>query len=100
VPSRSADIVIRHRRSDAAGHARLLFRDLAQYFDPERIFFDRESIESGDVFPDRLRQAILDAKVVLALIAPDWLTVTDATGRRRRVPTSRAPAAPPRAERP
>jgi hypothetical protein len=79
----SPNIFISYRRSDTAGHARLLFRDLAQYFDAGHIFFDRESIESGDVFPDRLRNGIADAKVMLAVIAADWLNVADADGRRR-----------------
>lgn len=71
------DIFITYRRSDSAGHARFLHDHLSRYFDPERIFFDRDSIESGDKFPDRLREGVSEAKVALALIAPGWLTVKD-----------------------
>jgi hypothetical protein len=77
------DIFISYRRSDSGGHARNLHDRLCRYFDRERIFFDRESIESGNVFPDRIRQGVLEAKVVLALIAPDWINVKDEKGKRR-----------------
>jgi HEAT repeat protein len=77
------EIFISYRRSDSAGHARALHRDLCRYFDEKRVFFDRESIESGDNFPDRLREALQQCKVVLPLIAPGWLDATDKDGRRR-----------------
>lgn len=77
------DIFISYRRSDSGGHARHLHYRLCRYFDRERIFFDQESIESGDVFPDRLRQGVSEAKVMLALIAQDWLNVKDGNGKRR-----------------
>jgi hypothetical protein len=76
-------IFISYRRSDAGGHARALHRDLCQRFDAAAVFFDRDSIEAGDDFPERLRLGIEGAKVVLALIAPDWLEVKGADGRRR-----------------
>jgi hypothetical protein len=78
-----SDIFISYRRSDAAGHARLLHKDLAQFFDAERIFFDRESIESGADFPDTLNQGVTEAKVLVAVIAPQWLKVADEHGARR-----------------
>ncbi len=77
------EIFISYRRSDAAGHARALHRDLCARFEAPRIFFDRESIESGDVFPDRLKDGISASRVVLALIGPDWLEAKDAQVRRR-----------------
>jgi Flp pilus assembly protein TadD len=77
------DIFVSYRRSDAAGHARLLHKDLAQFFDAERIFFDRESIESGADFPETLRRGVSEAKVVVAVIAPHWLLAADAAGNRR-----------------
>ena len=77
------DIFISYRRSDAAGHARLLHKDLAQFFDAERLFFDRETIESGVDFPQTLSNAVAEAKVLLAVIAPQWLAVADENGKRR-----------------
>lgn len=76
-------VFISYRRSDTSGHARFLHRYLSARFKPGTVFFDRSSIESGDVFPRRLRSAIAQARVVLVLIGPDWLTVKDTRGRRR-----------------
>jgi hypothetical protein len=79
----SFDIFISYRRSDSAGHARALYRDLCRSFDKQRIFFDRESIEAGMVFPERLRSAIQSCRVLVALIAPGWLDAKGPDGQRR-----------------
>jgi hypothetical protein len=76
------EIFISYRRSDAAGHARALHRALREFFDTERIFFDRESIESGDDFPDRISDSVRECRVLLALVGPDWLSAS-ANGKRR-----------------
>ena len=77
------EIFISYRRSDAAGHARALHRDLRRRFRDENIFFDRSSIESGDIFPDRLEKGVSECKVLLALIGPDWMLVKNDAGQRR-----------------
>jgi hypothetical protein len=76
-------IFISYRRSDAAGHAWALYRELCRRFDSGQIFFDRDSIEAGEIFPDRLRAGVTQCKILLALIGPDWLEVKDDDGRRR-----------------
>ena len=81
--SQDPAIFISYRRSDAAGHARALHRDLCRRFASEAIFFDRQSIESGDTFPETLRDAVTESRVVLALIGPEWLQVQNADGMRR-----------------
>jgi hypothetical protein len=53
----AAPIFISYRRSDAAGHARALHEYLSGRFGDERIFFDRSTIEGGDVFPRRFARA-------------------------------------------
>src|SRR5262249_28764470 len=77
------EIFLSYRRTDAAGHARALSRDLARNFPPNSIFFDRNTIESGDDFPDRLHSAVTECKALLALIGPDWLTAAEPSGARR-----------------
>lgn len=77
------DIFISYRRTDAAGHARALHRDLCLSFPPERIFFDRESIESGEKFHERIRAAVTACQVLLALIGPGWLNAQGPDGSRR-----------------
>ena len=68
MPNSACELFISYRRSDAAGHARALYRDLCRRFEKQRIFFDRESIEAGTVFPDRLRDGVGACRVLLALI--------------------------------
>ena len=78
-----ADIFISYRRADTAGHARALHRDLCLRFAPERIFFDWESIESGEKFHERIRVAVNECQVLLALIGPGWRDAHDSSGNRR-----------------
>lgn len=68
------EIFISYRHSDS-GHVRFLRDRLSRYFGSEGIFFDRDTIKPGEIFPDRLRRGISEAKVVLAIIGRDWLNV-------------------------
>ena len=81
--SQAPSIFISYRRSDAAGHAGRLFERLAQWFDSGDLFYDRHSIDSGDVFPEQIESGVTNAKVVLVLIGPDWITEIN-----KRVPLS------------
>lgn len=64
---------ISYRRADAAGYARLLFDRLRHWFTDDELFYDQDSIDMGETFPDSIRTAIETAKVVLVVIGPDWL---------------------------
>ena len=77
-----SSIFISYRRSDAPGHARNLHHRLSQVYGEETIFFDRGSIESVDL-PEEIDRALESAKVLLALIGPDWLAAMDSNGERR-----------------
>lgn len=77
------EIFLSYRRRDSAGHARALERELKRHYRSGRVFFDQSSIEAGDVFPDTLHTAIAGCKVVVVVIAPDWLDATDAQGNLR-----------------
>jgi TIR domain len=79
----AAPIFVSYRRSDAAGHARVLHEYLSGRFGVDQIFFDRSTIEGGDVFPDTLRRGVEGCAALIALIAPDWLDVAGADGGRR-----------------
>jgi hypothetical protein len=80
-----AHVFISYRRSDAGGHAGRLFDRLIQWFDRDAIFYDLDSIDSGDVFPERLETAVKGANVVLIVIGPDWL---DELNRRALLPAA------------
>lgn len=66
-------IFISYRRSDTGGYAGLLFHRLQYWYAAEEIFFDVNTIDWGDDFPETVEKAIRDAKVILAIIGPDWL---------------------------
>ncbi|MET0852237.1 MAG: TIR domain-containing protein [Candidatus Rokuibacteriota bacterium] len=72
-----------YRRSDAAGHARALHRELSRRFDAGFAFLDRAGIEVGDEFPERLRAAVESCLVMLVLVGPGWLEAEAADGARR-----------------
>ena len=65
-------IFLSYRRADAEGHAGRLWDRLRLWFDPEALFYDQGRIDSGDVFPEEIKQALDSARVVLVLIAPGW----------------------------
>lgn len=60
-----------------------LYFQLRSRLGPAAVFMDRSGISAGDVWPDRLRDSITSASVVLALIGPGWLRSADDYGRRR-----------------
>ncbi len=66
-------IFISYRRSDAGGHAGRLFDQLSLWFDGDALFYDKDGIDIGETFPQRVESAIGSAVVVLVLIGPDWL---------------------------
>ena len=81
--SNAPAIFISYRRSDAGGYAWALRDYLTMRFGPDTIFFDGERIDDGTAFPDRLRAAVEGCRVLLAVIAPDWLEAKDTNGRHR-----------------
>jgi tetratricopeptide (TPR) repeat protein len=76
-------IFISYRRTDAGGHARALHEYLCGRFGEPQVFFDRSNIESGDEFPETLRQGVEGCALLLALIGPDWLDAKGKDGGRR-----------------
>ena len=66
-------VFVSYRRADARGDAGWLFERLRQWVPSENLFFDLDSIQAGEVLPDRIRSALDSAKVVLVVIGPDWV---------------------------
>jgi len=79
----STSLFISYRRNDAAPVARGLRERLRVRFGPSRVFMDEDSIPAGQRWPQRIEGAVSDAKVMLVLIGPKWLTAADGYGRRR-----------------
>jgi len=76
-------IFVSYRRADTAYPAGWLYDRLAERFGIDQVFKDVDSIEPGDDFVQVIANAVGSCDVLLALIGDQWLTATDATGRRR-----------------
>jgi WD domain, G-beta repeat/TIR domain len=80
----SGKIFLNYRRGDDAGTVGRLFDRLEQTFPRDQLFMDVEGhIKAGDDYVDVLRRQVGECDVLLVVIGPRWLTITDETGRRR-----------------
>jgi glycerophosphoryl diester phosphodiesterase len=75
-------VFISYRRQETAWPARQLYELLVAELGADRVFKDVDDIEPGDDFVERIQSAVGSCQVLLALIGPQWLTVSDAKGRR------------------
>lgn len=76
-------IFISYRRQDSQSAAGRLADHLKDHMGEVPIFRDMETIEPGVDFVDAINKALKSCGVLLAVIGPRWLTVTDPSGRRR-----------------
>jgi hypothetical protein len=83
IPAASGRIFISYRREETAYPAGWLYDRLADHFGGDQVFKDVDSIELGDDFVEKITSAVGSCDVLLALIGAEWLTITDARGRRR-----------------
>jgi TIR domain len=74
---------ISYRREDTAYPVGWLYDRLGERYGSSQVFKDVDSIELGDDFVEVITTAVRCCDVLLALIGEDWLTITDAHGRRR-----------------
>ena len=78
-----AGIFISYRRDDAAGHAGRIYDQLSEDFGDAQVFMDVDAIDPGVDFMSRIESAVASADVFLAIVGRNWVTATDARGRRR-----------------
>lgn len=76
-------IFISYRRQDSQSAAGRLADHLREHLPQVAIFRDVETIEPGVDFVQAIEKALSSCGVMLVVIGPRWLTVTDATGQRR-----------------
>ena len=76
-------IFINYRRDDTAYPAGWLYDRLATRYGSEQVFKDVDAIDLGDDFVTVLTEAVGACEVLLALIGPQWLNITDSNGKRR-----------------
>lgn len=65
-------IAISYRRQDSSAVAGRLYDRLQTEFGTEKVFMDFDSIPYGVDFREHIKQALLKAKVVVAIIGPEW----------------------------
>jgi len=78
-----AGIFINYRGEDTDTTAALIDRELSARFGSDRVFLDSRSIPAGADFVEELLGRIRACSVLLVVIGPRWLIVTDAAGQRR-----------------
>nr|WP_161556675.1 toll/interleukin-1 receptor domain-containing protein [Micromonospora acroterricola] len=76
-------IFINYRVDDDASAAALVDERLRQEFGDGNVFRDSRSLVSGLDFDPELWRRLKMSTVLLALIGPRWLTLSDDTGQRR-----------------
>lgn len=82
-PSPVKSVFISYRRRDSSQTARWLSETIAQNFVKASVFIDTSVIEAGDIWPQRIEQALRKASVLIMVIGPKWLTELDEDGNRR-----------------
>jgi hypothetical protein len=76
-------IFISYRHQEAAWPAQQLYDVLVEHFSPEHVFKDIDNIGPGEDFVRRIIAAVESCDVLLALIGPQWLTITNKNGQLR-----------------
>jgi hypothetical protein len=74
---------VSYRRRESSHLAGRLYDRLADRFGESQAFIDVDAIEPGVDFAEEIGRAVAACRVLLAVIGPDWLTITDEEGRRR-----------------
>lgn len=76
-------VFINYRRQDSEGYVGRLYDHLTQHFQRDDLFMDVDNIRPGADFVQVLEEAVMQCDILLAVIGPQWLTVTDEGGARR-----------------
>ncbi len=76
-------IFISYRRDDSEGEAGRLFSDLSRVFGTENVFIDIADIRPGADFRQAIESSVASCGVLLAIIGPIWVTLSDSNGVRR-----------------
>jgi hypothetical protein len=75
-------IFISYRQADAKAWAISLRDDLAEVFGDDQVFLDKDTLHAGN-WREQIQAALDRCKVVLVVIGPRWLTITDEQNRPR-----------------
>ncbi|HUT90443.1 MAG TPA: SUMF1/EgtB/PvdO family nonheme iron enzyme [Thermoguttaceae bacterium] len=78
-----AKIFLSYRRDDAAYATSIVQEKLAEHFGSESVFLDVDNIRIGDDFRERLREAVSQCDVLLAMISDKWLDAAYEAGPKK-----------------
>jgi hypothetical protein len=76
-------IFISYRRGDATIYAGRLYDGLSARLGEDDVFMDVDALEPGVDFVEHIEREVGSCQILIALIGRDWVSVTDADGRRR-----------------
>lgn len=76
-------IFISYRRADSQDVVSPIYERLVAEFGDDAVFMDCHSIPLGQDYRQVLKQQFSQCRVQLAVIGPDWVSVTDDDGTRR-----------------
>src|SRR6185436_10683955 len=82
-PGKAPQVFINYRTEDTGPVAKHLAEVLQRELQHGRGFLDHERIEGGEPWPDRLRSAVNESSVLLALVGKQWLRLQNKHGIRR-----------------
>jgi hypothetical protein len=78
-----AGVFISYRREDSAPYTGRIYDALRSSFPDVRVFMDIDAIDPGDDFVATIDRTLAQSQVVVAVIGPKWLAVTNQDGLRR-----------------
>jgi TIR domain len=78
----SSKVFISYRREDSGGYAGRIYDRLSSRLGSQAVFFDFE-IPIGANLVTAIEENVAQAKVLVAIIGPNWLKARDAEGKRR-----------------
>lgn len=76
-------IFISYRRADSQDITGRIHDRLADEFGEDNIFFDISDIKPGDEFPEHIKIAAENCKIMLVIIRDDWIDIKDEYGKQR-----------------
>lgn len=77
------DVFISYRRDVSAGTTGRVYDALARRLGGRHVFRDVEALGPGSPFAEEIDKRLRRTDYLLAVIGPDWLTITDDQGHRR-----------------
>lgn len=82
-PGRPPLVFICYRRADSSAASRWLAQTIERTFGRESVFIDTEAIRMGDDWHEAIDRALASSTLLIPVIGPNWLSVTDQKNRPR-----------------